>query len=441
MANVYQITEYGSFVSDRDVPGCKSLPAKTFEQLKDFILSNRSKDTDALELMQLSARRGVGEILTAQNFVGMIAMKDGTVIEILPKIWSHEEENQYRTKKLLIDMLRTLRIAPFRNLQTAGMDVARLDVFDIFIRMFINEVFWVVKRGLKNDYKTIQQNETFFKGRLLIAQNIRQNIAHKERSFIEFDDYNANRPENRLIKTTLVYLLMKTHSSKNKSDLKMLISRFDQVDVSDSIEDDFCKCVPDRNMKDYEMALVWCRVFLQGKSFTSYTGSQVTVALLFPMETLFESYIAAKLTKALVGSDYRVSVQDRMYHLFDEPRRFSMRPDIVVRSRKDNSCFILDTKWKVLAEDKFNYGISQSDMYQMYAYQKKYDANHVRLVYPMTKKLTPEEPISYKALDGAQVHVEFVDLYDINNSIEVLVNRIIFAEKDSLVHDQMETVG
>ena len=35
MANVYQITEYGSFVSDRDVPGCKSLPAKTFEQLKE----------------------------------------------------------------------------------------------------------------------------------------------------------------------------------------------------------------------------------------------------------------------------------------------------------------------------------------------------------------------------------------------------------------------
>ena len=113
-------------------------------------------------------------------------MKDGTVIEILPKIWSHEEESQERTKKLLIDMLRTLRTAPFRNLQTAGVDVARLDVFDIFIRMFINEVFWIVKRGLKNDYQTIQQNETFFKGRLLIAQNIRQNIAHKERCFPAF---------------------------------------------------------------------------------------------------------------------------------------------------------------------------------------------------------------------------------------------------------------
>ena len=65
------------------------------------------------------------------------------------------------------------------------------------------------------------------------------------------------------------------------------------------------------------------------------------------------------------------------------------------------------------------------------AYQKKYDANHVRLVYPMTEKLTPEEPISYKALDGAQVHVEFVDLYDINNSIDGLVKRMI-----SLSHDK-----
>ena len=426
MTNVYTITEYGSFVCNKGMedPRYQSLPEKTFEQLKDFILFNRSKDADALELMQLSARRGIGEIITAQNYVGMIAMKDGTVIEILPKIWSHEEEQTDRTKKLLIDMLRTLKTAPYKNLQTAGVNVAKLDVFDIFIRMFINEVFEIVKRGLKNDYQSIQQNEQFFKGRLLVAQNIRQNIAHKERSFIEYDDYNTNRPENRLIKTTLVFLLKKTHSSKNKSDLKMLISRFEGVEPADNIDDAFRKCVPDRNMKDYEMALTWCRVFLQGKSFTAYSGSQVAVALLFPMEILFESYIAAKLTKAMAGTEYSVSIQDKLYHLFDEPKRFSMRPDIVVRNRKDESCFVLDTKWKVLSETKFNYGIAQADMYQMYAYQHKYQANNVRLVYPMTSYLLPEDPISYRA-DDAEVHVEFVDLYDVNDSIKGIVDRMM----------------
>ena len=427
MANVYTITEYGSFVADRDIPGCIRLPAKTFEQLKDFVLSNATRDADALDLMKLSVRKGIGEIITAQNYAGMIVMNDGTVIEILPKIYSHETEQTDKTKKLLIDMLRTLRTAPYRNLQTASVSVAKYDVFDIFIRMFINEVFGIVKHGLKNDYISVQENEPFFKGRLLVNQNIRHNITHKERSFVEYDDYNSNRPENRLIKTTLSWLLMRTHSTKNKSDLKRLISRFDQVELSFNIEDDFRKCVADRNMKDYEMALVWCRVFLQGKSFTAYAGSQVAVALLFPMEILFESYIAAKLTKALAGTEYHVYIQDSTYHLFDFPRRFSMRPDIVIRDRKNGNCFILDTKWKVLSEYQHNYGISQADMYQMYAYQKKYDADQVHLIYPMTPKLIPGEPISYRAKDGANVHIEFVDLYDINGSIYSLVTRICSA--------------
>ena len=37
----------------------------------------------------------------------------------------------------------------------------------------------------------------------------------------------------------------------------------------------------------YTTALRWCEVFLSGKSFTSFTGSDVAYALLFPMETLF----------------------------------------------------------------------------------------------------------------------------------------------------------
>ncbi len=427
MANIYTITEYGSFVADRDIPGFVNLPAKTFEHLKDFVLSNATKNADALDLLKLSIRKGIGEIITAQNYAGMIVMKDGAVIEILPKIYSHEAENTDKTKKLLIEMLRTLKAAPYKNLQTTSVNIDKLDVFDIFIRMFINEVFWIVKRGLKNDYQTIQENEPFFKGRLMVSQNIRYNVAHKERSFVVFDDYNTNRPENRLIKKTLVWLLTRTHSSKNKSDLKMLISRFDQVEPSGNIEDDFRKCVADRNMKDYEMVLVWCRVFLQSKSFTAYAGTQVAVALLFPMETLFESYIASKLVKAMGGTEYNVSVQDNTYHLFDFPRRFSMRPDIVIRNKKDGSCFVLDTKWKVLSEQQFNYGISQADMYQMFAYQKKYGAENVRLIYPMTNRLSPEKPISYKSKDGVQVHVEFVDLYDIRNSIDELISRMMIA--------------
>ena len=122
MRKTYQITEYGSFVRDREVPGYISLPQDTFDTLESFVLSNSTEDTDALKLMGVSARKGVGKIITAKNYVGVITMNDGTTIEILPKIFSHaaftdEEEKEKKVKKLLIDMLKTLRNTPFKSLQ------------------------------------------------------------------------------------------------------------------------------------------------------------------------------------------------------------------------------------------------------------------------------------------------------------------------------------
>ena len=78
MRKTYQITEYGSFVRDKEVLGSTSLPPDTFDALENFVLSNSSADADALELMGISARKGVGKIITAKNYVGVITMDDGT---------------------------------------------------------------------------------------------------------------------------------------------------------------------------------------------------------------------------------------------------------------------------------------------------------------------------------------------------------------------------
>lgn len=57
---IYQIKEYGSFITGKKHDAFVTLPESTFQQLEGFILSKRGKDTDALELMGLSARKGIG---------------------------------------------------------------------------------------------------------------------------------------------------------------------------------------------------------------------------------------------------------------------------------------------------------------------------------------------------------------------------------------------
>lgn len=417
----YRIKEYDSFITGKEKDGYYTLPPHTFEQLENFILVNRGKDTGALELMGLSARKDVGKVITAKNYVGIITMNDGTTIEILPKVFSAGEDDASgtRSKRLLIDMLKTLRDSPYKNLQTTSVNIEKMNIFEIFIRMFIDEVFFIVKRGLKCSYETIEENASFFKGKMKFSQQVKFNHSRGERNYVEYDTYTVNRPENRLLKSTLEYLYKHTTSSRNRNDIKRLLNSFSKVEASADYKSDFAKYIPDRNTKDYTTALMWSHVFLMGKSFTSFAGSEVALALLFPMETLFESYVAALLKKKLGYAGFTVSVQDKTYYLFDEPgKKFLIRPDIVVKRKVDGTVFILDTKWKILSDGKTNYGISQADMYQMCAYQKRYGANHVTMLYPKTGKIASETGMEYRSEDGVTVRIRFLDFFDVQKSIE-----------------------
>ena len=135
------IFEYGSFVCNKEISGYTTLPEPTFTQLENFILNTQNGDTDALEIMGLSARKGIGKIITAKNYVGIITMKDGTSVEILPKVYSKTdpEVSEPRARKVLIEMLKTLRNTPFKSLQTSNVNVEKMSIFEIFIRMFIDK--------------------------------------------------------------------------------------------------------------------------------------------------------------------------------------------------------------------------------------------------------------------------------------------------------------
>ena len=96
-----------------------------------------------------------------------------------------------------------------------------------------------------------------------------------------------------------------------------------------------------------------------------------------------------------------VKLQDNKYHLVQNPKTFALRPDIVINDGK----IIADTKWKILSEEKSNNGISQADMYQLYAYGTKYqDCKRLYLIYPkdeeleMIKEFQFEEKLNLKIL-------------------------------------------
>ncbi|CAH1222726.1 hypothetical protein PAECIP111892_05189 [Paenibacillus auburnensis] len=409
----YTIKEYDSFTKNPDVklPNLHYMPEPVFDCLEQFVLSNRREPgTNPLELMVVTSRRGIGKVISARNYVGVITMSSGVQIEILPKLYSRDEESsEWETKQIFLQMLKSLTQMPYKHFSVSSLNQERYSILDIFIRMFIEEVYTLVKRGLKSAYIGHEDNEYFYKGKLQFSKHIRLNAVHKERFYIEYDVFSLDRPENRLIKSTIGLLQKVCSGRKLQKDLYTLLAAFESVEFSTDYTQDFAKITDDRNMRQYTTILKWCRVFLNRNSFTPFIGGGVAYALLFPMEKVFESYIAAQLKKLLSPSKYTLMTQHRLHHLYDEPeRRFLLKPDIVVIS--EGRTVILDTKWKMLLPDG-DHGISQSDMYQAYAYHKKYNAETVILIYPWTTAMAEtKDPIVYRSNDGVTVQVFFVDL-------------------------------
>lgn len=427
MSQIYTIKEYDSFT--RNVNGLSNryhaLPESLFDRLEQFILSRKDDDTEALELMTISSRRGIGKVISAKNYVGIITMNDGTQIEILPKLYSqNEESSEEETKRVFLDMLKFLKEMPFKTFNMSNLQVDKNSILEIFIKMFIKEVYQLVKQGLKSTYITHQDNEFFYKGKLKVAEHIKSNYVHKERFFIEYDVFSVNRPENQVIKTTLMHLKKITSSRKNKMDLRRLLLSFEMVDESPEPLKELERIYIDRSIKEYETILQWCRIFLNNQSFTPFKGKDVAYALLFPMERVFESYVAGQLKNSMDNKRYQVKTQDQSYYLFDEPKRFLLKPDIVVAG--ENTSIVLDTKWKVLTPNKRDFGVSQADMYQMYAYQKKYAAKMVFLLYPWVNTLQHiiTEPVIYRSNDNVTVCIAFIDLVNITSSMEDLSDKM-----------------
>lgn len=433
-AALIPLREYEGLTCDKEVPGYARAPEATFAALKAFALAPAAPgEAGGHEVLALTARPGVGEILTARNHVGLITLEDGSGIEILPKIAGHasDAEGQDRTRKILLKMLRTLEDAPCKRFSFSRLAAERSNLLEIFIGMFLDEAARLASLGLRSAYRSVERNERVYRGKLLHARHLKHNLARRDRFFLRHDEFSVDRPENRLIRTTLARLHSLSRTAHNRKRAVQLLGAFDGVRFSSGIEKDFAACRDDRTMAAYSRLLPWCGVFLRREAFTPFSGPHVALSLLFPMEKLFESYIGA-LARKHCGKDMVVRLQERRHSLFAcAGRRLgALRPDIVLTAAGDgDAAIILDTKWKLPEAGGANYGVSQADLYQMYAYGKKYAAKRVVLLYPRSDAVRVDPTgftlaRSFDSGDGVTVDMVFLDLMKADAGVSALLEAL-----------------
>lgn len=421
MGKLLELREYDFITCNKDFIGddqYKYIDEESFSELENLILTFKNgEEADALEFFSLTLKRNVGKLIRAKNYVGIVQMKNGTQIQILPKI---DAVGVTDTKRTFLRMLKSMKDFPSKIFTDTNLKLDRMNLYELFINLYIQDVRGLVKKGIKSSYYLVENNSDFYKGKLIFSQHIKTNIVHKNRFFVGFDEFGVNRVENRLIKATLIKLIKISTSAENKKEISKLLLSFELVDASKNYEKDFSKVLIDRNTKDYETLMRWSKVFLLDKSFTTFSGNTSARALLFPMEKVFEAYVGRSLKKVILDTGWNISLQDQRYYLFE--RQFALKPDIVMEKNDNSRRIILDTKWKVLESNpKSNYGISQADMYQMYAYAKKYKTSEIWLLYPINKDVTNIEKIQFKSDDDVLVSIFFVDVDNIEASLSELL--------------------
>lgn len=322
------------------------------------------------------------------NFVGVVQTPCGTVLEILPKHGEQGADAESCSRELLKKMLQTALDLPTRTADRARLAHFRLPLAEWLMKQFVLELDHLVKRGLRSEYRNVEEQQRFLRGQLDLPRQMRQPPGRAHIFNIRHDVFTFDRPENRLLKAALERVKRCTRQADTWRVAHELVGMMGEIGASKDCQGDFRRWSQERLMAHYQSIRPWCELVLGEHMPLALRGSSQGVSLLFPMEKLFERYVESRL-RGQLRAPYALTAQARSESLCHHRGNdfFELRPDLLV-TEHGRPKLVLDTKWKRISATRGGdkYGLAQSDFYQAFAYGHKYleGSGNVVLVYPRT---------------------------------------------------------
>jgi len=413
------ISEYGYIGCDNvstqgnKFIGVRDLTPDIFKELYDYWLED--KQTQKVFTFENK------QCLKATSYVGIIQTKNLS-IEILPKIYKKDMEDKYR--HIFIEMLKPLLNINEIQVNKADLSIIKnKNIYEIFISMFIEYLNKLIHKGLKSQYISKEDNQYFLKGKLKFNDHIKQNYIHKERFYVEFDEYLQDTTENRLLKSTIQLLIKKTTNYDNKKALRQQLFIFDNVSLSTNYDADISKINIYRGMEYYKNPLEFAKVFLKHNSFSSLRGNNNVFAILFPMEKVFENYIEFVLnnSKVILQIDNILINGGKNEYLIsnDDCQMARLQPDYLLKMQNKQQDIITDAKWKLLEtkeidnKDCSTINISSGDIYQVFSYLHYYKANNTAYIFVPNNQVIKPTTLTYNRSENKKLKIIPIDLEEL----------------------------
>ncbi len=386
-----------------------TLPTQAFEALARS--EERRADSDGA--LFLLGRNN----LKAQSWVGVVRAQN-VQIEILPKTMNGQVDDD---RMNLLEMLRYAEELPIRERDVAALSARHAPIDDLLVELFAKRLERELIQGPDRAYTQREENLHALRGRLHIPRHVVVNAAHRERFWCRFDELNLDTPVSRGLKAVARHLARHTRSERARQSLDRSLLLLDEVADVVEVAELLDGIRLHRQNERFADLVTFARLVATNMNPSFRAGDLQTFSLLFPMERVFESFLAGFLKREVLpeGGSLRLRQQGKGHRPALLRSRDSgadvltLKPDLLFE-QDGQAVLVADTKWKLLREKRRAQGVAEADFYQLHAYLSRYGSTRGLLLYP-------------KSTGAADESLDFLDTSDAPSGSSIAIRSVNIA--------------
>ncbi|MBR5503441.1 MAG: 5-methylcytosine-specific restriction endonuclease system specificity protein McrC [Methanobrevibacter sp.] len=305
---------------------------------------------------------------------------------------------------------------------------------ELFSEILILALNKQIKQGLYKDYIEINETTSSIRGKINITESINSQSFIKRQLNCTYDEFSINSYLNKIIKTTIFYLLKSDIDRKNEKNLKKRLRKillyFSDVDTLD-VHNINWKIRYDRNNQTYRMIINLCYLTLNGLLQQENDGSYKLMQFLDDqrMSKLYEKFLLNYYDKE--HKDINVSSPQVQWQLDSDFSDMLPKMQTDVTLSYGGKILIIDAKYYSKTTQSYfdSNTIHSNNLYQIFTYvkNKSYEVNDEvagLLLYARTRDKV--QPDCVYRMSGNKISVKTLDLNTDFSIIKEQLDKIVY---------------
>lgn len=312
----------------------------------------------------------------------------------------------------------------FRSIRPDGTDRIAAEKFDhlhdLLAEILIRGVSAQVKRGLHRDYVHRSDEIATVRGRIDITTSIATRSTVRGRLHCTFDEYEADTPHNRALKSVMILLLRHGDVAGSRRDaLRRLLLHLEAVTPVPPLSIDWAALTYHRANASYRLLLGVCELVVRGLLPTTSSGATSLASWVSDdvMSSLYERFLLQyfkfhhpALSPHACGIEWD----------YDEASALgvgqlpAMRTDLTLRNGQRS--LIVDAKYYGSSMQIGRWGkatVHSANLYQILAYAKNADVRRdgsVNALLLYARTAAEEQPDLDITIQGNRIGAQVLDL-------------------------------